>query len=364
MFEPIQDLYNARKDPELFLNSFPTPLILDDVQYVPQLLVTLKKKMDEKETKGQYFLTGSQNFAMLKTISESMVGRIAIFHLDNFTPQEILGLGNEEVWLNKYLKDSKNFYKECKLNSSSQPLVEFLFRGTFPATITLPTSQISRYFRSYLQTYIDRDVRTQEDIRQLAEFDRFLGIISSLSAKEINSSQLGREIGISPITARRWLDLLMYTYQWIEVLPFYDNTIKRIAGKKKGYFKDSGFACYLQKIESQEALAISPNLGAIFETWVINWIYQQFATMATPPYTYHWRTAGGAEVDLILEKNAKLYPIEIKFKTNLTKADLSGLNAFRKTYVKHNIQTALVIYAGSEIYYLDPDTIAIPWTIL
>lgn len=364
VFEPIQDLYNARKDPELFLNSFKTPLILDEVQYVPELLATLKTKMDKSEAKGQYFLTGSQNFAMLKTISESMAGRIAIFHLDNLTPQETLGLGREEVWLNKYLNDSKNFYKDCKLSSTSQSLVEFLFRGTMPGTIELPTSQIPTYFRSYLQTYIDRDVRIHEDIRQLAEFDRFLGILSSLTAQEINFSQLGREIGISPSTSRRWLDLLMYTYQWIEVLPFYGNTIKRIAGKKKGYFKDTGFASYLQKIDSPESLIVNPKLGSIFETWVVNWIYQQFATMSTPPNTYHWRTAGGAEVDLILEKNAKLYPIEIKCKTNITKADLSGINAFRKTYAKHNLQTGLIIYAGSEIYFVDENTIAIPWTIL
>ena len=161
------------------------------------------------------------------------------------------------------------------ITSPFSPLVEFLFRGTFPATFELPTSQIPRYFRSYLQTYVDRDVRVQEDIRQLAEFDRFLGISASLTAQEINTSQIGREIGISPHTARRWLDLLTFTYQWLELLPYHGNTIKRLAGKKKGYFKDSGFACYLQKIESPEGLAVSPKLGAIFETWAVNYIHQQ-----------------------------------------------------------------------------------------
>lgn len=364
VFDPIQDLYNARKDPDFFLQSFPSPLILDEVQYVPELLASLKRKMDQKDVKGQYFLTGSQNFSTLRKVAESMAGRVAIFHLDNFTPQEMLGFGDRQEWVSKYLKQPDSFYKTCSSIADKLPsLVEFLFRGTFPATFDLPTSQISRYFRSYLQTYIDRDVRTQEDIRQLAEFDRFLGISASLTAQEINSSQLGREIGVSSPTARRWLDLLMFTYQWFELLPFYGNTIKRIAGKKKGYFKDSGFACYLQKIESPESLAVSPNLGSIFETWAVNWIHQQFATMAVSPNSYHWRTGGGAEVDLILEKNGKLYPIEIKCKTNLTKKDLSGLKAFRETYPKSAIQTGLIIYAGSEIYKIDEETIAIPWTI-
>lgn len=363
-FDPLQDIYKAREDPDLFLESFPFPLILDEVQYVPELLSSLKRKMDQKDTKGQYFLTGSQNFSTLKNIAESMAGRVAIFHLNNFTTQEMLGFGLERGWALKYLEEPSSFYKNCRFVKNKIPsLVEFLFRGTFPATFELPTNQISRYFSSYLQTYVDRDVRTQEEIRQLSEFNRFLGVIASLTAQEINSSQLGRDIGISPTTARRWLDLLMFSYQWFELFPYHNNSIKRISGKKKGYFKDSGFACYLQRIESPESLAISPKLGAIFETWVINWIHQQFASISVAPNSYHWRTAGGAEVDLILEKDGRLYPIEIKCKTNLTGKDLSGIKAFYKTYKNSNVQTGLVIYAGSTVYKLDENILAVPWTI-
>lgn len=365
VFDPIQDIYNARSDPDLFLESFAAPLILDEVQYVPDLLASLKRKMDRSEAKGQYFLTGSQNLNVLRTVAESMAGRVAIFHLDNFTPQEMIGQGDREGWLPEYLEDPESFYKQRKtLPSTFFSLVEFLFRGTFPATIDLPTSQIPRYFYSYLQTYVDRDIRMQEDIRQLAEFDRFLGICASLTAQEINPAQMGREIGISPHTARRWLDLFISTYQWFELLPYHGNTIKRISGKKKGYFKDSGFACYLQKIESPEGLAVSPKLGAIFETWVANYICQQFATLSVPPNIYHWRTAGGAEIDLVLERNGKLYPIEIKCKTNLTKADLSGHRAFRETYAKNHVMPGLIIYAGSEPYKLDVNTLALPWNLL
>lgn len=365
IFDPVQDIYRARQDPELFLNSFPSPLILDEVQYVPELLPSLKRKMDRNESKGQYFLTGSQNFSMLRSIAESMAGRVAIFHLDNFTPQEIMGLGRESGWIPSYLEDPKEFYKKRTTTPSSlPPLIEFLFRGTFPATIELPTTQIPRYFRSYLQTYVERDVRIQEDIRQLAEFDRFLGICASLTAQEINASHIGREIGISPHTARRWLDLLSFTYQWMEIPPYHGNTIKRISGKKKGYCKDSGFACYLQKIGSPEGLSINPKLGSIFETWAVNYIHQQFATLPIFPSTYHWRTSGGAEIDLIIENNGKLYPIEIKCKTNLSKADLTGMKAFRETYDKKNIMPGLVIYAGSEPYQLDENTLAIPWNLI
>lgn len=365
VFDPLQDLYKARQDPDLFLDSFPAPLILDEVQYVPELLSALKRKMDQRESKGQYFLTGSQNFSILRNAAESMAGRVAIFHLDHLTPQEMLGQGREEGWLPSYLQNPDSFFHHRKtLPSSFAPLVEFLFRGAFPATIDLPTSQIPRYMSSYLQTYVDRDVRTMENIQSLTEFNRFLGIIASLTAQEINASQLGREIGISPQTARRWLDLLSYTYQWFELFPYHGNTIKRISGKKKGYFKDSGFACYLQAIDSYESLARSPKLGSIFETWAINYISQQASALDVPPKMYHWRTAAGAEVDLILERTGRLYPIEIKCKTNLHRSDLSGLTAFRNTYPKQEIMTGLVFYAGSEAYKLDEHTLAVPWTLI
>lgn len=294
-----------------------------------------------------------------------MAGRVAIFHLDPLSPQELLGKENEEGWLPSYLKDPDTFYqKRNTLPSSFPPLVEFLFRGTFPATVELPTSQIPRYMSSYLQTYVDRDVRTLENIQSLTEFNRFLGIIASLTAQEINASQLGREIGISPQTARRWLDLLSYTYQWFELFPYHGNTSKRISKKKKGYFKDTGFACYLQAVDSYESLARSPKLGSIFETWAVNYIIQQTANLDVPPKMYHWRTSAGAEVDLILERTGKLYPIEIKCKTHLSRADLSGLKAFRETYSKQEIMPGLIFYAGSELYKLDEHTLALPWNLI
>ncbi len=117
-------------------------------------------------------------------------------------------------------------------------------------------------------------------------------------------------------------------------------------------------------MDSPEGLAVNSKLGSVFETWAVNYVHQQFATLAIPPSTYHWRTSGGAEVDLIIEKNGKLYPLEMKCKTNLTKIDLTGLKAFRETYDKKDIMPGLIIYAGSEPYQLDENTLAIPWNLI
>ncbi len=364
VFDPTQDLYDARKDPDLFLDSFPPPLILDEVQFVPELLSALKRRVDLSAVKGQYFLTGSQNFSVMRNVAESMAGRVAILNLENLTLQEMLGLEDNAVWLPRYLVDPAKFFFQGSSIKPPFSLVEFLWRGMFPGTLGFPNEQFPLFFQSYVQTYVERDVRNMENIQQFAEFDRFLGIIASLTAQEINPTHLGREIGISPSTARRWLDVLLHSYQWNELLPYHGNVLKRLTGKKKGMMKDTGLTCYLQRIPSPEALAMSPKLGGIFETWVVNYIQEQCAMLATPPMLYHWRTGNGAEVDLVLQWDDKLYPIEVKCKSNVGKADLSGMRAFRETYEGQQVMSGLVIYAGTECYKIDQDTVALPWTFM
>lgn len=365
VFDPLQDLYGARRDPDLFLDSFPAPLILDEVQYVPELLPALKRRMDESNQRGQYFLTGSQNFSVLKTVAESMAGRVAIYNLDTLTLQEIEGRGSSPSFLSQYLGNPKQVFESPILPAlPTRSLVDFLFRGSYPDACSLPLSQVTRYLRSYLQTYVDRDVRSQEEIRQWAEFDRFLGLAAALTGQEINASQLGRDIGVTPQTSRRWLDLLMFSYQWMELPAFHGNTIKRLSSKRKGYFKDSGLACYLQRLESPESLATSPRFGAIFETWCVNMLMAHANSMEVSPVAYHWRTAAGAEVDLVFERGGKLYPIEMKSSSRLGSHDLSGMRALRATYPDRETAPGLVIYAGRDFFRLDDQTLAVPWFAL
>jgi len=144
-------------------------------------------------------------------------------------------------------------------------------------------------------------------------------------------------------------------------LPYSGNTIKRISNKRKGYFIDPGLICYLQRLPSPEALASSPFLGAVFESFCVAMLMALSQALPVQPYFYHWRSHNGAEVDLILDYNGALYPIEIKCKTNLNKYDLRGLRAFRETYPNANIQKALILYCGTHILQLDENTLAMPW---
>lgn len=286
VFDPVQDLYGARQDPDLFLETFPAPLILDEVQYVPELLPALKRKVDRTDGPAQYFLTGSQNLSMLRSVAESMAGRVGILNLEGLTLHEMFEQP-DTAWLESYLKSPETI---CRGNEllSIPPLVNVLWRGALPGLLDMPDEIAPDYFRSYIQTYVERDIRVLENIRELSAFDRFLGLSAALCGQEINASQLGREIGITPATARRWLDLLENTFQWLELYPYHGNTVKRVSGKRKGFWRDTGMACYLQRISSPEALSVSPLRGALFETWVVNSIYRQASLLATPPQLYHW----------------------------------------------------------------------------
>lgn len=365
VFDPIQDLYNVRKSPDLFLNDQKAPLILDEIQFVPELLPALKRFSDLSEKKGQYFLTGSQQLSILKTVSESLAGRVVILPIGPMTPHEMYSeFDSEKNWFLNYIKNHDTFFKERRTRLKNLPSrLEVIWRGGMPGIIDLPNSALPAYFSSYVQTYVERDVRTLENIEDVATFGLFLALLAALSSQEINYSQLGRELGVTPKTAQRWLQLLVYTYQWSELQPFHMNSIKRLSLKPKGIISDTGLACYLQRISSPDALAISPMQGAFFESYCFNMLKGFCGALPMMPNFYHWRTLAGAEVDIIVEIDGKFYPIEVKSATTISKNDIRGIEAFRATYPHLNIAKGVIIYAGNECHRVTEDIVAVPWDL-
>jgi len=366
VFDPVQDLFNVRKNPDLFLNDFKSPIILDEIQFVPELLPSLKRYVDLSDVKGQYFLTGSQQLSILKSVSESLAGRVVIMPIFPMTPHEMYAtFDKEKNWFLQYLKNPDTFFNNRLTKITMNPTrIEAVWRGGMPGIIDLPNDALAAYFSSYVQTYVERDVRLLENIEDLSNFGRFIALVAALTSQEINYSQLGRELGISPKTAERWLRLLMHTYQWTELQPFHMNAIKRLTLKPKGIFTDTGLACYLQRISSPEALAASPMHGAIFESYCFNMIKGFCAALPMMPNFYHWRTLAGAEVDIIVEIDGVFYPIEVKAATTVSKNDIRGITAFKETYPQLRIATGVVMYAGGECYRIKEDVVAVPWNLV
>jgi predicted AAA+ superfamily ATPase len=353
---------NARRDPDLFLDNHKTPLVLDEIQYAPELVAALKRRIDQNRRPGQYILSGSQQWRVLTSVSESLAGRAGFIDLEGFCLAEAAGFLRS--WLAMWLSDPAAFLdaKPSRL-PESRTLYEYLWRGFLPDATLLDTSVIPDFHAAYQRTYIERDVRLLADISDWQLFGRFVQLCAALTAQEVNRSHLGRELGVTPQTAERWLNLLKATYQWFEVPAYSGNAVKRVSSKPKGYLADTGLACHAQILSSPAALGGHPLLGALFETAVVAEIRKHASAMSTPPRLHHWRSSGGAEVDLLLERDGVFYPVEVKASSSPSRRDTSGITAFRKTYPHLRIGNGLVIAPVKKILQLSENDWAIPWNL-
>lgn len=365
VFDPVQDLYNARRDPDQFLDTFGTPLLLDEVQYAPELLPAIKRRVDRSDARGQYLLTGSQNLAVLRDVSESLAGRVGVLRLDGLTPAEKSGLGASPCWVESYLNDPEAFIKDIRHLTAAAtdcPLPRYLWRGQLPGLTEFDDQDIPSYWSSYVQTYVERDIRRMANLADIGQFGRFLRFCGAVTGQEVVQAKLGRELGVNPKTARAWLDLLIWSYQWIDLPPYCANTIKKLSGRPKGHVTDTGLGCYLNNIPSPESLLNSPLFGPLFESWGIGWLARQSQRLRLAPATYHWRTHNGSEVDAVLDFNGRPHPIEFKAGSNLSGYDARGIRAFMKTYPRS--APGIVVYGGKEFYMVADQVAAIPWNAL
>jgi uncharacterized protein len=362
VFDPVQDVAGAREDPDLFLDNHPTPLVLDEIQFAPELVPAIKRRVDESRQPGQYVLTGSQQWSVLKTASESLAGRAIFLDLEGFCLSEIAEATLDDHWVKRYLDAPSEFVAASPERiCTRRTLYEQLWRGFLPEADTLETEWIGDFHRAYLRTYIERDIRLLAHVGDWQQFGRFVQLAAALTAQEINHSQFGRGIGVTPQTAQRWLAMLRATFQWHEVPAYHGNAIKRISSRPKGYISDTGWACGLQRISSPKAMGGHPMLSALFETAVVTEIRKLTGTLTTPPSMHHWRCVSGPEVDILLERDGRLYPIEVKLGTHPSKRDCRGFAALRRTYPAVNIAPGLVLCPIQCSRRLNETDYAIPW---
>lgn len=270
-----------RADPRTFVEGISPPAILDEIQHVPEVLNYLRTRIDSaSERKGQWFLTGSQEAPLMQGVTESMTGRAAVFQL--------LPLSCEE---------------SDKVS---------LLSGGFPEAIRYPAVRRT-WFRSYIQTYLERDVRAISSIRDLATFRRFLALLASRCGQMLNRTDLAAPLGVSVPTVSAWLSVLEMTSQILLVPPFYENFGKRLVKSPKLYFLDSGLACHLLGVESEQDLNQSPFLGPLFEGFVAAEIVKRQVNMGRPRSLYYFRDRQGLEIDFLLDLGGRrLAMIEAK----------------------------------------------------
>ena len=297
----------ATEDPALFLQSWPAPLLVDEVQYAPQLLPHIKMAVDDARTPGAYWLTGSQQFHLMRDVSETLAGRLALVNLLGFSLREIEG---RRLRAAPYLPtpDRLAGHESIELQS----LYKHIWLGSYPALLTGQVSDPDLFYSSYVSTYLQRDVRDLTQVGDLSAFTRFLRAVAARTGQLLNLSELARDVGISQPTAKAWLSVLEASFQVVLLQPWHSNLTKRLVKTPKLYMLDTGLASWLTRWSSPETLCAGAMAGPMLETWVVAEVIKSWwHRMAAPPI-YHYRDHDKREVDLLFDVDGALWPTEIR----------------------------------------------------
>ncbi len=354
--EPPDVRAAAASDPRGFINLYPPPIIFDEIQYAPDLLFYIKEKIDENRSKyGQYILTGSQNILLSQHVAETLAGRAATLRLFPLSYTEISN------------RPFKSFpWEEKTEDRSSLPLKDFwklMLRGSYPELTEHPEKDSTLWHGSYIQTYLERDVRSLRQIGDLTQFQIFLRAVAANSSQLLQMSDIASDIGVSVNTIKTWLGILEATYQIIILRPYFSNINKRLVKTPKVYFTDVGTLCYLTGLKDVDHLLSGPMAGAIVETYVVSEIYKRLSNRGTEPQIYFWRTSAGAEVDILVDDQGTLIPVEVKATATPKPQMASGVRSIQKD-LKKQITNGYVIHIGDMQLPLGEQVTALPFAQL
>lgn len=345
--DPLDIQKQAREDPRLFLANNPAPVIFDEIQNVPELLPYIKAVVDEvrqtspEKAKGMFWLTGSQQFHLMKGVSESLAGRVGILNL--------YGLSNAELDGRK----SQPFLPDNPLPSvpEKSPIEVFtrIWRGSYPeiATANPDTNIWSAFFQSYIQTYLMRDVRALTQVADEHKFYDFLRAVAARTGQMLNYSSLARDADISQPTAKSYLSILETSGIVKLLYPYSRNKTRNMVSTPKLHMLDTGLAAFLTGWTSPEVLLNGAMAGAFFESWCVAEILKSYVNAGETPNFYYYRDKDKNEIDLVIERNGKIYPVEFKKAATVSKADIKHFNKLSDLKTPVGTGTLISLYPDS-----------------
>ncbi len=327
----------AMEDPRAFLAQFPKGCIIDEVQRAPDLLSYLQGIIDQDPAPGRWILTGSQNFSLLKSVSQSLAGRTAVYNLFPLVHEEI-----------------------TRFDKYPGNLEETLFAGGYPRIFDLNLDPAD-WFRSYFATYIERDVRTISNVADIATFQRFIQLCAGRTAQLLNYSSLADDCGISQPSAKAWLNILETSFIVFRLPPFHSNLRKRLVKMPKLHFYDTGLVCWLLGIRTPEQLHSHPLRGPIFETWAISEITKHRSNRGETGGLSFYRDRNGAEVDLIVEHPSHITLVDAKSTATASSSLFRGVRRVRRHLTELPSACNIVITYGGDQFQQRADGNIVPW---
>lgn len=316
---------SAQEQSGTFFKDNPPPVFIDEIQKAPALFEQIKLLTDRDHKKGQFYMCGSQQFRMMKGVSESLSGRIGLITLLGYSLREI---SNSDCTLS-FIPTEEYFTarKKSVVKSDYNEIWNIIHRGSMPELTENPDFDWQMYYGAYLRTYIERDVRELTEIGDAVKFSRFMIAVAAMTGSLLNLASLARDTGVSQPTAERWLSVLVASNIVYLLQPYSNNITKRAVKTPKVYFLDTGLAAYLTKWNTPDVLKNGAMAGAFFESFVISEIIKSYynAGVLEPPL-YFYRNKDMKEIDLIIEENGVLHPVEIKKHADPTKKDISAFS--------------------------------------
>lgn len=363
--------YLAKHDPALFLQRYAPPVLIDEIQYATELLPYIKMSVDRSKQKGDFWLTGSQVFRLMKNVSESLAGRVGIVNLLGLSDAEIYQIPNEP-----FSTDAGRLMKRLSVTKPRglNEIYQRIFKGSMPELYADEFVDWETYYRSYVDTYLQRDIRDLAQVADEMQFYNFMTIVAAQTSKPVVYEELASAVGISAPTAKKWLSILVSSHIIALIQPYHNNALKRVVKMPLLHFLDTGLATYLLKWGNPEALERGAMSGAFFESYVFSEIYKSYLNAGKEPPIFYYRDKDKKEIDLLIYQNGILSPIEIKKAASPGKDAIKNfrvLNAVSNTEtfgnlasLKVEIGTGSVVCMANDLLPVDEKNWYVPvWLI-
>lgn len=357
--DDITEREMAKNDPKLFLQLHKPPVFIDEVQYAPELFPYIKIYVDEHQQAGDFWLTGSQIFKLMDGVQESLAGRVCLLHMSPLSQAEACGCTSEP-----FTVDFERLLMRSKAVAPAriQEVFERIWRGGMPAIVSGVKKEQAAVYSSYISTYIDRDVKEIADRVDSFKFLNFVTVVAALTSQMVNYKTIADAVEISVPTVKNWLNILERLGIIFYLHPYSNNLLKRMVTKPKLYFYDSGLVAYLTKWTDSETLMNGAMSGASLENFVVSEIVKSYQNAGLEPFIYYYRDKDNKEIDIVLERNGTLYPLEIKKTMMPDKRWTNVFGVLDKTSLKRG--TGGILCLSDKFTAFDRDNLIIPvWEI-
>ena len=349
----------AKNDPALFLQMHKPPVLIDEVQYAPELFTYIKIHIDEHHNPGDFWMTGSQIFRLMRGVQESLAGRVALLHMSPLSQREIIGADCVP-----FTTDTETLIEECrKISPVDTPaLFERIWRGSMPGIVSGLYPDRNMYYSSYLSTYVERDVRDISGTVNALKFNRFITAVAARTSQLLNYQALAEDAEIDIQTSKAWVNILETLGIIFLLHPYSNNVLKRTIKTPKVYFYDTGLVCYLTKWSSPEVAESGAMSGAMLENFSVSEIVKGYQNAGLEPYLYFYRDRDAKEIDVILEGDGKLCPLEIKKTATPDKRIVRTFDVIDKSPLQ--LGTGAVLCMAEQLGAFDRENLIVPiWAI-